>query len=304
MASVSAGQQNLNWIGRFAPTPSGPLHFGSLVAAVGSYCVARHKNGLWLLRIEDLDPPREVAGAATEILKTLEAFGFEWDREVCYQSKQQNHYRAALEQLENQKVTYRCDCSRKLVLQRNSGVYDSYCRSRALDNGVESATRIRFESGYESFEDRILGKCCFERPADTQDFVVQRRDGLFAYQLAVVVDDIEQNVNHVVRGADILDSTPRQNYLYHCLKVAPPSYYHLPLVVDAQGEKFSKSRFSPSIKCEQASRWLVEALCHLGQKVDQNLISATPPEILDWAITHWRTSDVGTKARVFSALKT
>ena len=298
------------WIGRFAPTPSGPLHFGSLVAAVGSYCIAKKQGGLWLLRIEDLDPPREVRGAASQILKTLEAFGFEWDEEVIYQSKRWSLYQDALATLKKSGLTYRCDCSRKLVHQRNNGIYDNYCRQRNIeallnterDIKAESAVRIKFHSGFESFTDQILGECRFEQAVDKQDFVILRRDGFFAYQLAVVVDDIEQKVNHVVRGADILDSTPRQNYLYHCLESPTPDYYHLPLVVDAKGNKFSKTRFSPAIKFEDASCWLMEALSHLGQNVEPELSSVAPREILRWAVDNWSTDKVGKNPQIFSAL--
>ena len=280
------------WTGRFAPTPSGPLHFGSLVAALGSYLIAKQKQGLWLLRIEDLDPPREQPGAASSIIHTLERFGFQWDGEIVYQSQRQSLYHQALAELSDKQLTYRCDCSRKQVLQRNSGVYDGYCRERNLSPQLEAAVRIKFAAGFEKFNDQILDDCIFEQPEDLQDFVVLRRDNLFAYQLAVVVDDIEQEINHVVRGADILDSTPRQNFLYSCFQKRPPLYFHLPLVIDETGQKFSKSKLYPAISEHQASELLCLALIHLGQKVVPDLAMGTPSEVLQFAIKSWDISKV------------
>jgi glutamyl-Q tRNA(Asp) synthetase len=279
-------------IGRFAPTPSGPLHFGSLVAALGSYIIAKQNNGDWLLRIEDIDPPRVVIGAADNIIRTLEAFGFEWNGDIVYQSQRNSAYQAALEILQTNKLTYMCNCSRKLVQNRNNGIYDGYCRNKEPFQDTEAAVRLKFdvplEGSFSDFHDRILGHCHFSQPNDLQDFVLRRRDGLFAYQLAVVIDDIEQGVNHVVRGADILDSTTRQNYLYHCFNLLPPTYYHLPLVTDINGNKYSKSQFSPAIKLKDASSWLVKALQHLGQNVESELASSSPSEILNWSIKHWQ----------------
>lgn len=287
------------WIGRFAPTPSGPLHFGSLVAALGSYLIAKQKSGLWYLRIEDLDPPRELPGAAENIIKTLESFGFEWDGEIAFQSQRQALYQQALLELESKNISYPCDCSRKTVQNRNHGVYDGFCRTRNLDKKVESAIRVKFNSGFEQFEDQILGVCNFFSAADKQDFVIKRRDKLFAYQLAVVVDDIEQRINHVVRGADILDSTPRQNFLYSCFDHKPPLYFHLPLVVDEKGEKFSKSKFYPSIESQQASSLLVKALQHLGQPIISDLESGTPQEVLKYAVDNLKIKSIGKASKPF-----
>ncbi len=275
-------------IGRFAPTPSGPLHFGSLVAALGSYLIAKSQGGKWLVRVEDLDPPREQAGATKSIIKTLEAFGFEWDGDIVYQSQRSQYYLNAISQLKDQSVSYYCCCSRKQVEQRNSGVYDGYCRDKNLGES-DAALKVKFGSGFSHFYDHIQGDCVFDSPNDIQDFVIQRRDKLFAYQLAVVVDDIEQQINHVVRGADILDSTPRQNFLYHCFNKSSPDYYHLPLVVDEQGRKLSKSQLDPAIKTDKASQLLVQALKHLGQKTPDDLEYGKPSEILAFAIGAWDT---------------
>ncbi len=281
-----------HWIGRFAPTPSGPLHFGSLVAALGSYVIARQQQGQWLLRIEDLDPPREQPGAADSIIRTLETFGFEWDGEIQYQSRRTDYYHQILAELERLGITYFCDCSRKQVQVRNEGIYDGFCRQRKLHTG-EFAIRVRFSEAFTSFVDQVQGVCCFDSAEDRQDFVVYRRDKLFAYQLAVVADDIEQKVNQVVRGADILDSTPRQNFLYHCLGKAAPQYFHLPLVVDINGQKFSKSKLYPAIEPAKASGLLVKALEHLGQVTVPDLATGTPQEILRYAVSNWQLSRVG-----------
>ncbi|WP_444995462.1 tRNA glutamyl-Q(34) synthetase GluQRS [Aliikangiella sp. IMCC44359] len=288
------------WIGRFAPSPSGQLHFGSLVAALGSYLIARQQNGSWLLRIEDIDPPREVPGAAEAIIQTLKHFGFEWDSPVTYQSQRSAYYQQAIELLFEQKRLYYCDCSRKQIQQRNQGSYDGFCRTRQLKDTNNCALRIIFESGFECFSDQIQGPCSYLLPVDTQDFVIKRRDHLMAYQLAVVVDDIEQGVNHVVRGADILDSTPRQNFLYHCFNHQPPAYYHLPLVVDENQQKLSKSKLSSALTLQQASAYLVKALQHLGQEVDAELLFLKPSEILAWGVEHWQLENVGRASKIYT----
>jgi glutamyl-Q tRNA(Asp) synthetase len=280
------------WVGRFAPSPSGSLHFGSLIAALSSYLIAKHQQGEWLVRIEDIDPPREVAGAADSILSTLEAFGFKWDRQEVFQSQRFDYYQAILEKLNQAGITYLCDCSRRDIQERNSGIYDSYCRNRNIDSQQEHAIRVRFEPQFSYFKDAILGDCCFDKAEDLQDFIIFRRDKQFAYQLAVVADDIEQGVNHVVRGADILDSTPRQNYLYHYLKQQAPIYYHVPLAVDEFGVKLSKRSYATPIKPKDASKWLVKALRHLGQKVNGNLIGEPPEDVLKWGIENWQVSSV------------
>jgi len=301
--STNDNQSAGAWVGRFAPTPSGPLHFGSLVAALGSYLIAKQAKGEWLLRIEDIDPPRELAGAANNIIKTLETFGFEWDGEISYQSQCTEYYQKALLSLQLKDLIYLCDCSRKLVQARNNGIYDSFCRDRKLSLKSEAAVRVNFQNdeknSFGHFSDGILGSCNFNRPQDLQDFVIKRRDGLFAYQLAVVIDDIKGGINHVVRGADILDSTPRQNYLYYCFNITPPKYYHLPLVTELSGEKYSKSHYSPSIKTKHASQWLVKALIHLGQNVETDLASYSPSNILEWSIKNWRLDLVPKRSKSY-----
>ncbi len=279
-------------VGRFAPSPTGALHLGSLVAAVASYMIVKQSNGDWLVRIEDIDQPREVPGAAKQILQTLEDFGLHWDRPVVYQSQRNELYHQAFEELISNGFVYHCDCSRKTVEIRNNGVYDQHCRTLKKALSANIASRVRFNSSYLKFDDQILGECEFSSAADKQDFVIKRRDGLFAYQLAVVVDDIEQGVNQVVRGVDILDSTPRQNYLYACLNKTPPIYYHLPLVLDGEGNKESKRFQSPKIEKQFATKLLIKAFAHLGQTIEQQMYDATPEELIEYFRLHWVTEKI------------
>ena len=237
--------------GRFAPSPTGPLHFGSLVAALASYCDARHRDGEWLLRIEDVDLPRTQPGAADAILRTLEHYGFEWDGEVAWQSQRTARYETALERLRVQGDVFPCTCSRRDLETSSSGaggerVYPGTCRRRppvAAPDRHRIAWRIavdREPAATVLFVDRLQGRVGQDLPRDVGDFVVKRADGLFAYQLAVVIDDAEQGITDVVRGADLLSSTPRQIYLQRRLRLPTPSYLHVPVAVDANGDKLSK----------------------------------------------------------------
>lgn len=281
-------------IGRFAPSPSGPLHFGSLVAAVGSYLFAKAsiyngEPGKWLLRIEDIDPPREVAGAADQILRQLEAFGFEWDGEVLYQSTRLERYHEILEDLKKRDLIYPCDCTRKEVFaQRNDRIYTNVCANKNLTKTNDVAWRMRHgetpnDKGDYSFYDHLVGNCQFDQDIYQEDFIVKRKDGLIAYQLAVVVDDIDQGINQIVRGMDILDSTPRQLRLYEALNATPPDYYHLPLALDKNGDKLCKQHGAPAIDPKNASELLIKALEFLGQKVSNYNLSQSPQEILSFA---------------------
>ena len=292
---MSTPQNNKNtasgdkpWIGRFAPSPTGPLHLGSLVAAVASYMIAKQKGGLWLVRIEDLDPPREVAGASQSILTSLEDFGLFWDGEVVYQGQRNALYQQRLEEIIEQKIVYQCDCSRKMIAARSQGVYGGFCRDRGLHADSGQALRVKFPSGFEVFNDQILGPCQFKSVLDRQDFVIKRRDGMFAYQLAVVADDIEQGINHIVRGQDIIDSTPRQNFLYHCFAETKPGYYHLPLVRDNSGEKLSKGQGASAVDKRHATKLLLKALQHLGQNIDFHMLDSKPIEIINYYEKNWQ----------------
>jgi glutamyl-Q tRNA(Asp) synthetase len=229
--------------GRFAPTPSGPLHFGSLVAALASYLDARAQEGEWLLRIEDLDPPRVLAGASTGILRTLAAYGFDWDGGVVYQSRRGEAYQDALERLIESGRVYACACSRKRIAEQagqgvDGPVYPGTCRGKAPIDGA--TLRFRVPDRRVVFQDALLGRVACDVTRECGDFLVKRGDGVFSYQLAVVVDDAEQGISHVVRGADLLTSTPRQIALQQALGYFTPTYLHLPVVLDAQGFKLSK----------------------------------------------------------------
>ena len=265
------------YAGRFAPSPTGPLHFGSLVAALASWLDARAAGGRWQVRIEDLDPPREQPGAAGQILRALESLGLEWDGPVAYQSRRRMLYRDALERLTGK--TYACGCSRKEVadsaLATNSaGVYPGTCRNGLPAGKTSRALRVRTTAEPICFVDRVQGKIEQSVERDVGDFIVCRADGQFAYQLAVVVDDAEQGITDVVRGADLLDSTARQIYLQRLLGYPTPRYLHVPVAVNAVGEKLSKQTGAPAIGLTSARDQLRRALAFLGQPEAANLREA------------------------------
>ena len=278
------------YIGRFAPTPSGYLHFGSLVAALASYLDARSVGGQWLLRMEDLDPPREVAGAQAGILSALESYGFEWDGELVRQSHRHAEYAALAERLLNQGLAYACTCSRK-QLEGSQGIYPGTCRN-AGHGFADAAIRLRVPELSYHFVDRVQGDYRQHLGREVGDFVIRRRDGLYAYQLAVVIDDAWQGVNAVVRGADLLDSTPRQLYLQELLGAAAPSYLHVPLITQPDGHKLGKSYRSPPLPAEQARPLLLRALRALGQDAPEDLLALPPNAILAWASQHWQVSRI------------
>jgi len=273
------------YIGRFAPTPSGYLHFGSLVAALASYLDARAVGGRWLLRMEDLDPPREVAGAQEAILRTLESYGLQWDGEPVRQSERHAEYRALVKRLLAQGLAYACTCSRK-QLEGHQGVYPGTCRE-AGHATRHAAIRLRVPDLSYGFTDRVQGEYRQHLGREVGDFVIRRRDGLYAYQLAVVLDDAWQGVTDVVRGADLLDSTPRQLYLQELLGLPQPRYLHVPLLIQPDGNKLGKSYRSPPLPTDQAAPLLVRALRALGQSVPAELAAARPQELLSWAVSHW-----------------
>ena len=272
------------YIGRFAPSPTGKLHLGSLVAALGSYADARSRGGRWLVRMEDLDRARVRKGAADEILRTLETFGLHWDGRIEYQSERTEHYRQALETLTALGATFECSCSRRV--RDGEGGYPGTCRAGPTRSGP-TATRFRVEDIVVAVEDRLQGRCDF-RLRERGDVIVRRRDGAFAYQLAVVVDDALQRVTHVVRGADLLDSTPWQIALQQALKLPTPRYAHLPLITEPNGEKLAKSRRSVALNPASAARQLHHALQLLQQNPPAPLESEPASLILRWAIENWR----------------
>ena len=281
--------------GRFAPSPTGPLHFGSLVAAVGSYLDARAAGGEWLLRMEDVDEPRSMAGAADAILRDLESLGFAWDGEVAYQSRRTAHYRAAFERLRLDGSVFACACTRREVADSTLGPdaaprYPGTCRNGLSPGREARAWRLKVGPGMVCFDDALQGRVCQDLAAEVGDFVVLRADGYFAYQLAVVVDDAEQGVTHVVRGADLLDSTPRQICLQQQLGLAQPDYLHLPAAVNAAGEKLSKQTRARPIAADRPQTALTAALGFLGQQPPADLADARLEDLWRWAIMHWQRS--------------
>ncbi|HEX2584138.1 MAG TPA: tRNA glutamyl-Q(34) synthetase GluQRS [Steroidobacteraceae bacterium] len=284
--------------GRFAPSPTGPLHFGSLVAAVGSYLQAKSMGGQWLIRIEDLDTPRCVAGAADAILHALESLGFEWDDSVLYQSTRSAAYAAALEQLRSLNLCYPCSCSRSELLAADPASdgeeirYPGWCRNGPRKDQGEYAWRFRVPVHPVQFHDVIHGALHVDLSESIGDFVIKRRDGLFAYQLAVVVDDAAQGITEVVRGVDLLLNTPRQIVLQQALNLPTPGYVHLPLVKDAQGRKLSKSDSAPDVSFhlsgQAASQLLWHALDFLRQSPPLELKDAALPDIWKWSIRNWQ----------------
>ena len=279
--------------GRFAPSPTGPLHFGSLVAAVGSWAEARARAGEWLVRMEDLDPPREVPGAAAAILGTLESLGLEWDGPVVYQSARAEAYRAALDELQRKDALFPCACTRKeiadsaIAVLDGSLVYPGTCRRGLPPGRPARATRVRVEVGLVDFDDGLQGRVRQDLARDVGDFVLVRADGLFAYQLAVVVDDAAQGVTDVVRGADLLDSTPRQIFLQRLLGLPTLRYVHLPVAINARGEKLSKQTLAAPIDGSRPAAALVAALRFLGQSPPAGLERASGDTVLGWAAAHW-----------------
>jgi glutamyl-Q tRNA(Asp) synthetase len=279
--------------GRFAPSPTGPLHVGSLVAALGSYLDAKHHQGKWLVRIEDLDTPRTVKGASNEILSTLEAYGLYWDEDIIYQSQRTAAYEEAFHRLKKTGVVYPCACSRKEIadsaLHRGDElVYPGTCRSGIAQGKIARAWRVCVNDAHIDFTDRMQGTITQNLATEVGDFVVLRADGLFAYQLAVVVDDATQGITDVVRGADLLYSTPRQIYLHQLLELNIPAYMHLPVVVNAKGEKLSKQTLAQPVEKNNAASTLFDALLFLRQQPTAELQLGTIEQILAWAIKNWQ----------------
>lgn len=279
-----------SYIGRFAPSPSGDLHFGSLIAALGSYLHARSQGGQWLVRIDDLDPPREVAGSADRILATLEQYGLEWDGEVVWQSTRHEAYRETLDWLHRQGKSYYCTCTRQRITQLG-GTYDGHCR--LAGHGPENAAiRLVQTLPVSRFTDELQGEFIADAALAEEDFIIRRRDGLFAYNLAVVIDDHFQGVNHIVRGADLIAPTVRQLSLYRHLGLPAPSYVHLPLAVNANGDKLSKQNHAPALPGGDPRPLLVQTLLFLGQSLPECWQDLSLPLLLRWAVAHWSLEKV------------
>ncbi|RUM51774.1 MAG: tRNA glutamyl-Q(34) synthetase GluQRS [Methylococcus sp.] len=278
--------------GRFAPSPTGPLHLGSLLCAVASFVDARHHAGSWHLRIDDLDTPRIQSGATSAILEILESAGLTWDGPVLYQSRQLEKYDAALSCLEQQGLVYACTCSRKALQQLSAqkgtpGVYPGYCSNKDNPPTIAHALRLRTDSTAIGFKDRIQGYQEQDVSHRVGDFIVRRKDRIHAYQIAVVVDDQSQGISHVVRGIDLLESTARQIFLQRKLSLSSPLYAHIPLVVDRQGTKLSKQSGAKGIRNKRVSKVVHDALCLLRHPPPVDMANASSPELLSWAIEIW-----------------
>ena len=290
--------------GRFAPSPTGPLHLGSLVSALASCLEARRQGGEWLVRIEDLDPPREVPGAVDVQLRQLESLGFEWDGPILYQSTRHDAYATAIEQLIADGLAFRCGCSRKEVAAAGrtgveGPVYPGTCRDGPVRERDTYAIRFQVPSGSREFEDRWQGRWVQDVAEDVGDFVIRRADGFYAYQLAVVVDDAFQGITEVVRGMDLIESTPRQILLQEALGVAQPRYAHHVLLMDAFGAKLSKSVGAAAVATHSpadAAGSLARALASLQHPVPEALTGADVTALWDWAREAWdpeRLTDLG-----------
>jgi len=276
--------------GRFAPSPSGYLHFGSLITALASYLDAKSHHGIWLVRIEDIDPPREKKGASDVILKTLEAYGLLWDESALYQSQQTALYQEIIQDLLNKNLSYYCQCTRAQI-KALGGIYQGHCRSLKLTPN-NNAVRVINEDGIDQFHDLIQGEFFCNSKLAKEDFTIFRKDGLFAYQLAVVADDIFQNISHVIRGCDLLEPTVRQLSFYQILGHQAPQYGHIPLAITDQGYKLSKQNKAPAIDIRKPQPSLIQALEFLGQKPPQALIHDSVDNIINWAITNWQIKQV------------
>ncbi len=281
------------YVGRFAPSPSGPLHMGSLLCALASYCDARQNTGKWLVRMEDIDPPREEKGASTRILKSLEAHGLTWDDEVRFQSQRGEAYQQALTELESMGLSYRCSCSRKRI-HANDGIYDGHClrhpplaeQATAIRLNLEKAAASKGISPVTTIHDGIQAA----RTDDVRshgDFIVLRKDGLYAYHLAVVVDDIDQGITHCVRGADLYPFCASQQFLSALLGGPELHYSHIPVLSSEPGKKLSKQHHAAPLNDALAAQNLYHALRYLQQTPPSELLHAPIEDILQWAINHW-----------------
>jgi glutamyl-Q tRNA(Asp) synthetase len=278
------------YVGRFAPSPTGPLHLGSLYTALASYLDARACQGLWLLRIDDIDTPRNVAGAADSILATLDAYGLHWDGPVFYESRHLDDYEQALSELQRSGLLYPCTCSRKSLAERpgRHDIYPGICRNRtAFPTGEPYALRVRSDGREIVFDDRLHGRIRQNLAGAHGDFILKRKEGIMSYQLACVIDDHRQGVTHVVRGFDLVDSTPKQIYLQQLLGLPTPSYLHVPIIVDSHGCKLSKQTLAEAVTMRNTAAVMFRLLELLKQKPPAQLSGASCPEMLRWAVQNW-----------------
>ncbi|AXT71760.1 tRNA glutamyl-Q(34) synthetase GluQRS [Vibrio sp. dhg] len=283
-----------SYVGRFAPSPSGPLHFGSLVAALGSYFQAKANHGSWLVRIEDLDPPREMPGATQAILEALQAYQLHWDGEVVYQSQRHHLYQAQIDTWLENGDAYYCQCTRKQIKQ-HGGFYPGTCRDKNLKEG---AIRLKMTKPIASFFDLKHGTIQIPEQLVNEDFIIKRRDGLFAYNLAVVLDDIDQGVTEVVRGADLIEPTGRQISLYQILGQPEVSYLHLPLAIDDNGNKLSKQNHATAIDIDNPKPALLKAMTFLGFDIPEEIRASDITNILRWGSENWQLEQLPTEIEI------
>lgn len=299
--------KQLACVGRFAPSPSGPLHYGSLVAATASYLQAKHNQGQWLLRIEDIDPPREVLGAADDIRSTLEQFQFEWDQEPLYQSTRLEAYREVIHRLVQQDHIYACECSRKDLadnIQKSElGLYyPRICSDLKLDTNDHSLNlRLRIADQEITFQDATFGSVSHNLYKEIGDIIIYRKFDLPSYTLAVTVDDAYQGITEVVRGNDLLAFTPIQIYLCKLLQLPVPKFLHIPVIVNQQGQKLSKQTGATAVEKRECGKTLVQALKDLGQEVPSEIETAALKEIWDWAIQHWKVENISKTQQIQQA---
>jgi len=280
-----------SYIGRFAPSPTGLLHLGSIMTAIVSYCDAKHNKGQWLVRIEDLDPPREISGASAEIINSLNLCGFEFNQDVIYQSQidQQKSYTKAITVLEELSLVYYCSCSRQDL--KKTSTQSHACRNNLQLPEPNYSSKIKVADKSISFNDNIQGHYQKNLLSSCGDFVIKRKDGLIAYQLAVVVDDFKQGITHIVRGIDLLDSTPWQIYLNSLLGYSQPQYSHLPILVNSQGQKLSKQTFAKEIDLNNPLKELLKAYGYLNQTPFQQK-PKTIDQFWQYAISNWNINKI------------
>lgn len=276
------------YIGRFAPSPTGPLHLGSLYAALASFLHARANKGQWLLRIDDVDHPREAAGATESIFNTLQSHGLHWDGEIDYQSRHLNEYQNIIDELIAKKLVYPCYCSRKTLLASDSQVYSGTCLHTPLQQ-LPSSLRVKSTAVNISFTDELQGKQSHAFSKQYGDFIIRRKDHITAYQLAVVIDDHRQNITHVVRGYDLLDSTAKQIFLQNMLVYKSPYYCHFPVIIDPYGNKLSKQKCAQAVSTDNPENTLFCLLTLLQQKPPKHLKKASVQTILNWGINNWKS---------------
>ena len=272
-------------IGRFAPSPTGPLHLGSLYTALASFLHARSQQAKWLLRIDDLDTQRNVKGATDAILTTLDTFGLHWDDSVVYQSRCLAVYHDVLNELAKNQLIYPCSCSRKMLA--STAIYDGLCRNQSITADSLYALRIKTDSRLISVEDGLQGLISHNIAKQYGDFILKRRDGIVAYQFAVIIDDDRQHINQIVRGVDLLTETPKQIYLQQVLGLPCPDYLHVPIIIDQHGYKLSKQTQATAVNLTRPQGVIFELLGLLKQNPPSELQYASVTELLDWAIEHW-----------------